>query len=426
MKSKVWHHLSIIAAVSVVLSASAGMAQNQEPKKQPPHYTVVNLGTPLGGSFAIGMSINFLGWVGGYANLTGDTSQHAALWLNSSRAIDLGTLGGPNSALYGTYSGFAETSNTDPLGQDFCAYGDFLICVPFVLKFDSMVPLPTLGGDNAVAYTNNQLGQTVGVSQTSTLDPSCLVDGQPQPPFYSVQHALPAIWENDRVKTLPLLPGDVDGQADGVNDLGQVVGYSGYCLNPSIHALLWKNDKVINLGSLGGVTGSAAASINNLGEVTGNSDLSGDATYHAFLWRNGVMTDLGTLPGDSFSYGNAINDRGQIVGESCDVNFNCRPFLWENDVMSDLNTLIPTNSNLYLLYAANINDFGEIVGYAYDATANSLPAFLAVVSHDRTVKEVSAAQPSASANVTLPDNVRAVIQQQLRRGRFGLRLTQPQ
>jgi len=422
MKSKVLKLFTI--AVFVALPVSIGLAQNQQPKNHPPQYTVVDLGTPLGGFFAIGMSINSLGWVGGYANLPSNTSQHAALWLYGS-TIDLGTLGGPNSALYGTYSGFAETSGSDPLGQDFCEYGDYLICLPFVLNFNSLVPLPTLGGYSAVAFGNNDLNQVVGTSLTATQDPSCLVDGQPQPPFYKRQGALPAIWENGRIKPLAPLPGDSRGTAYAINDRGQVVGWSGDCVsNTTAHALLWNNGKVVNLGSLGGVTNNVAASINNLVEVTGNSDLSGDATYHAFLWRNGKMTDLGTLPGDYLSYGNAINDEGQIVGASCDINGNCRPFLWENGTMIDLNTLIPANSNLYLLDASTINDLGEIVGYAYDATTGNLPAFLAVVCRD--CNEAQAAAVSAAAKVALPDNVRKLVQQRLKSGRFGVRMTQPQ
>jgi hypothetical protein len=87
--------------------------------------------------------------------------------------------------------------------------------------------------------------------------------------------------------------------------------------------------------------------------------------------------------------------------------------------MTDLNTLIPANSNLYLLYANTINDFGEIVGYAFDQTTGNLPAFLAVVNH-----HAAADAPSTAPLITLPDSVRTAIQQRLKRGRFGVRFTQ--
>ncbi|MGA7139075.1 MAG: hypothetical protein WBZ14_15470 [Terriglobales bacterium] len=403
-------------AAFLLLLVSVGAAQHQQSKNQPPQYTVVDLGTGLGGNGAIGMSINSRGWVGGYANVASNTSAHAVQWRNGW-AIDLGTLGGPNSALYGTNSGFAETDNSDPLGQDFCAYGDYLICLPFILKGNSLVALPTLGGNSAVAYLNNDFGKAVGVSTTSTFDPSCLIDGQPQPPFYLYQGYLPAVWENGRVNTVPLLSGDSAGEADGINDLGEIVGYSGDCLNDSIHSWLWRNGKAVNLGSLGGVLGSAAYGINNLGQVTGASDLAGDQTSDTFLWTEDKgMQDLGTLPGDYYSGGYAINDWGQIVGYSCDINNNCRPFLWQNGSMTDLNTLIPPNSNLYLLYASTINDQGEIVGYGYDQTAGNYHAFLAVASRDGEANGTAASAAPVSTAVRLPDNARTALQPRLMRG----------
>ncbi|MGB2634001.1 MAG: hypothetical protein WAM58_08705 [Candidatus Acidiferrum sp.] len=409
----------------MMLSAIRAQGQEGHHKQDPPHYKITNLGIPLGGSFATGMSINTMGWVGGSSNLTNDTSEHAVVWRNGS-AIDLGTLGGPNSALNGTYAGFSETTTADPLGQDFCAFGDYLICLPFALKFNMLTALPTLGGNSATAYDNNNFGQAIGVSQTSTLDPGCLVGGLPQAPFYEVQVFLPAVWGSGGVKALPVLAGDTDGEASGINNSGQIVGYSGNCLNPTVHALLWKNGQLVNLGSLGGVTSSAPTSINNRGEVTRNSDLPGDTTYHAFLWGNGTMTDLGTLPGDSLSYGNSINDKGQIVGVSCDASGNCRPFLWENGTMTDLNTLIPTSSLISIFYPASINNSGEITGYAYDATTGDYPAFLAVEGGGG--EHCSAeATPRFSVNaLTLPGNVLSLMQQHGSKGRFAGRANRPQ
>src|SRR5689334_17742521 len=64
---------------------------------------------------------------------------------------------------------------------------------------------------------------------------------------------------------------------------------------------------VTELGTLSGGF-STANGINNLGQVVGQSD------YHAFLYSGGHLTDLGALPGGNYSWANAINDNGQIVG----------------------------------------------------------------------------------------------------------------
>jgi len=45
-----------------------------------------------------GNSINNRSWVAGYSNLAGNQSRHAALWRDGA-LTDLGTLGGPNSAV---------------------------------------------------------------------------------------------------------------------------------------------------------------------------------------------------------------------------------------------------------------------------------------------------------------------------------------
>jgi probable HAF family extracellular repeat protein len=64
----------------------------------------------------------------------------------------------------------------------------------------------------------------------------------------------------------------------------------------------------------GGVYSDATA-INNLGQVVGTTGFA-DGSYHATIWNGLTPTDLGTLPGmtDSFAYG--INNLGEVVGVS--------------------------------------------------------------------------------------------------------------
>jgi probable HAF family extracellular repeat protein len=59
---------------------------------------------------------------------------------------------------------------------------------------------------------------------------------------------------------------------------------------------------ITDLGTLAGyVISAAGAGINDAGQVVGYSPTSGafnvSPTYHAFLYSGGVMTDLGTLAG---------------------------------------------------------------------------------------------------------------------------------
>jgi probable HAF family extracellular repeat protein len=390
---------------------STGVALGQQPAASNVSYNVVNLGTPLGGTFANAQTLSLQGFVAGYANVTGDVAEHAVLWLPNSTK-DLGTLGGPNSALLGNLSGFSETATTDPLGQDFCLLGTHLTCQALTVVNQKEVALPTLGGTGGTAFGNNDLGQVVGVSLTSIQDAGCLVGGQPQAPLYQVQQGLPVVWQNGKVTSLPLFTGDSDGLANGNNDLGQVVGSTGSCVsNPAAHAVLWSNNQVINLGNLGGAKNHQPVAINTPGQITGGSDLPGDKAQHAFLWQKGAMTDLGTLPGDTYSFGNSINNLGQIVGYSCDVNFNCRAVLWQNGSIVDLNTLIPADSNLVLNYAATIDDLGIIAGYAVDPNTSTDPAF---VLYPNFGGFSQTHRRDANYRVATPDNLRKLVQQRMK------------
>jgi probable HAF family extracellular repeat protein len=320
----------ILLALLATLSLSSVVALGQQAATPAVSYESINLGTPLGGTFATGQGVSVGGFVAGYSTLPGDATQHVVLWLPNGTK-DLGTFGGPSSVLSA---------------------------------------------------------------------------------FFDIQQALPAVWQNGKVSTLPLPAGDSNGSAYASNDIGQIVGTSGDCVsNPNARALLWQNGHITNLGNLGGASFNQPAAINNLGQITGGSDLPGDQIQHAFLWQNGVMTDLGTLPGDTFSFGTSINNLGQIVGYSCDVNFNCRAVLWQNGSIVDLNTLNPSGSSLFLNYAGAIDDLGVIAGYAFDQSTNTSPAF---VSIPRLGGFAQAPRTEAVPRVAMPDRLRTLVQQKMR------------
>jgi len=384
------------------LSGTAGADQT---------YSVTGL-PELGGTMSLAESINNRGWVSGWSNLSGNQTQHAFLWV-SGELTDLGTLGGPDSAVgspvhneLGELVGFSNTLQIDPLGEQLCFPTPYL-CAGFVWRDGKMTALPTLGGNNSYANSANNLGSVVGFAETAVQDPNCVA---PQ-----VLDVKAVIWGPDpnELEVLPPLPGDTLSAALTINDAGLVAGASGQCgpvaFQTAAHAVLWENGRPIDLGSLGGAFNNLPLDMNELGEIVGLSDVPSDTTTHAVLWRDRHIVDLGTLPGDVLSYAFGINDYGQIVGQSCDASGNCRAFLWQNGTMTDLNTLLSPDSSLYLIIAISINDSGEIVGQAFDSDTGDLPAYLATPT-EGTKSHLG------PQKLVLPPQVREMLRKQKVRG----------
>ncbi len=357
-------------------------------------YTVQDLGT-LGGPTGFAFGLNQLGQVGGNSALPGG-NQHAFLW-SRGKLTDLGALGGAgaNSAgnapnFYGQVPVFSDTSQPDPLGENFCGFFSGLSCLGAVAKGGKLVALPTLGGTNGEALASNDWGTVVGLAENATHDPSC-----PAPQvldFEAVQ------WTpSGEIQALAPLAGDTVGFALSINDVGQIVGGSGTCANSPLfplqiapHAVLWDHGVPRNLGSLSPEAQfSTATSVNNFGAVLGGSQVASGA-FHSFLWSEGRgIRDLGTVAGDLGSLPGgmgAINDLGQAVGMSCvndpscnqaNPNLQTRAYLWSDNVMTDLNSLIQPNSGLYLIVGFGINDAGQIAGIAIDQSLGVPHAFLA-------------------------------------------------
>lgn len=160
---------------------------------------------------------------------------------------------------------------------------------------------------------------------------------------------------------LGTLGGSVSG-ATGINNSGQIVGYSSLAGDVGVRAVVWNGSIPTELGALAGPY-SAAFAINDVGRIAGRTTLStgnGGATFRATSWLNGSPIALGTLGGTS-STANAINSTGQIVGYSDvagDLGFHAT--VWNGKFMTDLGTLGGSYSG-----ANDINDAGQVVGYSY-------------------------------------------------------------
>lgn len=382
-----------LAAAVLLAAAGAGRTPLASTDHDRPRYAVRGL-VSLGGTRSSGNSINDLGWVAGSSNLPDNRSRHATLWISGFLA-DLGTLGGPNSAVLwpakntrGLVAGIAQTNVPEPNGESWscsaffpAATGTGVTCLGVVWEFGRIRPLPLLpGGSNSFATGANNARRVVGWSENGVFDAKC------EPP-QKLQFK-PVVWgpDLDEVDELPLYPGDSSGAATALNDRGQIVGISGDCDQAvgrftAKHAVLWEDGTVKDIGNLGGAAWHTPVAISERGDIVGfsNHNPADEGTFneHGFYWtRAHGIRPLRPLTGDVTSQALGINQRRQIVGQSCVTRTSCRAFLWENGRMQDLNGLVAPG-HLTLATANDINEAGVITGRAVDLGTGASFAYVA-------------------------------------------------
>lgn len=212
----------------------------------------------------------------------------------------------------------------------------------------TITDIGTLGGVSIFhgGGSINNLGQAVGASQTHD--------------FTEGNRAF--LWTDGNIQDLGVLPGGRRSVAYGINDRGQVVGFSDNASGGE-RAFLWEGGHMRDLETLPGFRCSVATAINNRGQVVGRAynPPSGDLDVllwpsHAFLWESGKMRDLGVPPGYKSSRAYGINEQGQVVGWAGTADGTRKAFVWQAGKM------IKLAGSSKISAATGINNAGEIVG----------------------------------------------------------------
>ncbi len=166
------------------------------------------------------------------------------------------------------------------------------------------------------------------------------------------------VWMNGVTTYLPHnYPLSYGVQANGINELGKIVGTEGRNMSEFWHPVSWHRGQ----GSiLSGGEGYSPRVINNAGQIVGIRWFFHDFAI-AVTWLDGLLIHLPRLGGEGSEAGD-IDERGQIVGYSLDPDYVSHAVIWRNLEVTDLNTLIPKGSGWYLLDAGGINESGQIAG----------------------------------------------------------------
>jgi len=202
-----------------------------------------------------------------------------------------------------------------------------------------MTDLGNLGGGEAFANDVNEAGQIVGAS----LDAS------------GYQRAF--LWQNGVMTDIGVPPG---ASAVAINDKGQIAG----TMNGGRQGFLWDHGTITDLGNLGG-QGVYASGINNEGQIVGWSYDRSGSINRPFLWQNGTMTDLGTPTGWTWGLAVDINDAGQVAGYGFNATGFTRALLWSQGQITELGDLGSGIST-----ASGINNAGMIVGTSFTAKSD--------------------------------------------------------
>jgi len=257
-----------------------------------PNRTALLPGLP-GATANVAMGLNDRDQVVGMCGIEGGNVFRPVIWENGN-AYDLGTP--PDDAGTGAYcindEGVIVGTSTAHSG----------LIRGLVWHHRKVQILPSLpGAFFTQANAINDPGQIVGMSG---------------PDFLVHFHAV--LWDRGTIIDLGAL-GGTTSEAQYINNERQIVGFAQTAAG-DIHASLWDHRGIKDLGNFGSDPFAIANGINNKGQIVGFSGQSwvDINTAHALLWQGDGMIDMQTLiPSNSgwvLQQAVCINDRGQIAG----------------------------------------------------------------------------------------------------------------
>lgn len=203
------------------------------------------------------------------------------------------------------------------------------------------VTLPTLGGRVTFAEGINNLGQVVGYSTTQN-------EAQQLGFVYSAGH----------ITSIPPLAGDSYCEAAAINNLGVIIGFS----HPS--GKIFRREVIQNVVKTTTLPNPPVGSItlpiyiNDSGTVLVNTQASG--LHRCFVLNGTTYTSLGFMPNGTFLNGTGINNSGTVIGYGNSTARTTDAFTWKAGVFTNLASKLGSNIGSQPNYIASD---GTIVGH---------------------------------------------------------------
>lgn len=343
-----------ITALALIFASTVNAQQSTVRERS---IKLIDLGT-LGGNNSGAMSVDDSGQVVGWSLLpSGNRSGFTSC--EGCTMQDLGTLIGGSDSIATAVSNngqwLAGHSGINAYGPSFSQFTQGFVINEGVRS--------AVGALYCPCTFNNRYG----ISEADGVNDLGTVVGWSPSPRANYYHAF--IWKDGVIEDLSDT-GTADpsySRALGINNAQQVVGYIARddaltYMESNRVAFIWEDGLFTYLDHLTGYSNSTAAAINQGGQVAG---WSGNADYTdttAALWSEAGVSSIGKLEGDTNSRALAINDSRQVVGWSTNAEHLSRAFMWQEGYLLDLNSLLPADSDWQLVEARDINNSGMIVG----------------------------------------------------------------
>ena len=267
----------------------------------------------------------------------------------------------------------------------------------FIYRGGATHDLGSLSGYDNIVTSINNYGQVVGFFQNRYNSNSFIE--------FAYLHG-----SDGSVTLLGSLGNAAFTHPSGISDSGVIVGSSG-STDSNTKAFIYQNGQMSALGTFAGRP-LKYASINSRGQILATYQAA-DSSLKSVLISGGQMQDLSSLNGTSSTYAftisdngiilgsydkgyftysagkfhdlglngsatlRAINNNGQVVGWNIN-NTGGRDFaLLSNGVqVQDLNTLIDPSAGVYLLYAWDISNSGQIGVYGVNPSGRGVAYLL--------------------------------------------------